>query len=397
MATLLKSEAAFEERARECGLPSEELERLKAAGIKTISLLAFSTCAPGAQPSEDQLRALLRPLAPESLGVGVVAAIRHLMFECQTLCLAHVKASVEGSELAPAERTTRILNQKAKMQGLTLVGQLECSYASYDYVGAMLEKDSPLYLEPHRFDTRAAEVARERPGKELILDHNRISVRDKADKCKCAIQDPLALSQALQRRSLACDLMGACSYEAMHAWHSFLLDRMQQQAPPGWSRPTIEQVLRTDRAAWVRMSEQVKTLRRDSSGNVPLDDALGRLLSDPHVLFHLLPLIKPLKPSLMSPIGLPRSRTAILIGNASPMRPTSKPLATKLRRRNSRRSSRTSLACAWRLRRARSFAGHTTARKGVSLPRQESPAGVVSMLACAVVRIIPCKTAKSDK
>ena len=143
MATLLKSEAAFEERARECGLPSEELERLKAAGIKTISLLAFSTCAPGAQPSEDQLRALLRPLAPESLGVGVVAAIRHLMFECQTLCLAHVKASVEGSELAPAERTTRILNQKAKMQGLTLVGQLECSYASYDYVGAMLEKTVP--------------------------------------------------------------------------------------------------------------------------------------------------------------------------------------------------------------------------------------------------------------
>ena len=108
-------------------------------------------------------------------------------------------------------------------------------------------------------------------------------------------------------------------------------------------------------------------------------------------------LLKPLKPSLISPIGLPRSRTAILIGNASPMRPTSKPLATKLRRRNSRRSSRTSMACAWRLRRARSFAGHTTARKGVSLPRQESPAGVVSMLACAVVRIIPCRIAKSDK
>ncbi|CAE7340175.1 unnamed protein product [Symbiodinium sp. CCMP2592] len=304
MATLLKSEAAFDERARECGLPDEELGRLKTAGIKTISLLAFSTSAPGVQPSEEQLRSLLRPLDPESVSVGVVAAIRHLMFECQTLCLAHVKASVEGNEkrieLAPAERTTRILQQKAKMKGLTLVGQLECSYASYDYVGAMIEKDSPMYLEPHRFDTRAAEVARERPGKELILDHNRISVRDRADKHKCAIQDPLALSQALQRRALASDLMGACTYEAMHAWHSFLLDRMQQQAPPGWSRPSIEQVLRTDRAGWVRMSEQVKSLRRDSSGNLPLDDALGKLTSDPHVLFHLLPLksseVKPDKP-----------------------------------------------------------------------------------------------------
>ena len=82
MASLLKSEAALEERAKECGLPGEELERLKTAGIRTVSLLAFSTSAPGAQPTEEQLRLLLRPSAPDSVGVGVVAALRHLMFEC---------------------------------------------------------------------------------------------------------------------------------------------------------------------------------------------------------------------------------------------------------------------------------------------------------------------------
>ena len=174
------------------------------------------------------------------------------------------------------------------MKGLALVGQLECSYASCDCVGAMLEKDSPMYLEPRRFDARAAEVSRERPGKELILDHNCISVRDQADKCKCAIQDLLALSQALQRRALACDLMGVCPCESVHSWHSFLLDQMQQQVPPGWCRSTAEQVLRTDRAAWVRASEQLKTLGRDSSGNLSLDNALDRLTSDPYVLFRLL-------------------------------------------------------------------------------------------------------------
>ena len=119
------------------------------------------------------------------------------------------------------------------MKGLVLVGQLECSYASCDCVGFILEEDSPMYLEPHRFDARAAEVDRERPGKELTLDHNRISVRDQADKYKCAIQDSLALSQALQRRALACGLMGACSCESVHSWHSFLLGQTQQQAPPG--------------------------------------------------------------------------------------------------------------------------------------------------------------------
>ena len=108
------------------------------------------------------------------------------------------------------------------MKGLALVGQLECSYASCDCVGAMLEKDSPMYLEPHRFDARAAEVDRERPGRELILDHNRISVRDQADKCKCTIQDPLALSQTLQRRALACDLMG-CVLMRVCALLAFLL------------------------------------------------------------------------------------------------------------------------------------------------------------------------------
>ena len=218
------------------------------------------------------------------------------MFECQTLCLAHVKASVEDSdrkvELAPAERNTRVLNQKAKMKGPALVGQLECSYAPCDCLGATLERDSPMYLEPHKFDARAAEVDRERPGK-----------------------DPLALSQALQRRAPACDLIGACSCESVHSWQSFLLDWMQQQAPPGWSRPTIEQVLRTDCAAWVRVSEQLKTLRKGSSGNLSLDSALYRLTSDPHVLFHLLPLKgseskpeKPDRPPKVPPIDPDKKR-----------------------------------------------------------------------------------------
>ncbi|CAE7336206.1 unnamed protein product [Symbiodinium sp. CCMP2456] len=265
MVSLLKSEAAFEARAKDCGLPGEEIERLKTAGIVNISLLAFATSAPGTPPSEDQLRNLLRPLNPESVGVGTLAALRHLMFECQTLCLAHVKASVEGTdkkvELVPAERSARIASQK----------------------------DSPMYLEPHRFDTRAAEVAREKPGKELVLDQNKISVKDRSDRGKCAIQDALSLHQALQRRALACDLMSACSYEVLHEWHSFMLERLQQQPPPGCAKPSIEQILRADRIAWVRLAERVHSLRRTASGALPLDAAIADLNRDPTVLFHLLP------------------------------------------------------------------------------------------------------------
>ena len=52
------------------------------------------------------------------------------------------------------------------------------------------------YLEPHRFITRQSEVAKERPGKELILDEaSRISVRDKQHREKCTIQNELQLSE----------------------------------------------------------------------------------------------------------------------------------------------------------------------------------------------------------
>ena len=307
MASLLKSEAAFDLKAKDCGLPDDEVAKLKAAGITNISLLAFAATAPGTAPTEDQLRNLLRPGAPDSLGVGTLAALRHLMFECQTLCLVHVKASVEGTdrkvELVPAERNSRIAAQKARMKGLTLSGPLECSHGSYDYVGQMLEKDSPMYLEPHRFDTRAAEVAREKPGKELVLDQNKISVRDRSDKGRCAIQDTLSLHQALQRRALACDLMSACSYEALHEWHSFMLERLQQSPPPNCARLTVEQILRADRAAWVRLSEKVHTLKPNASGALPLDAAIADLNRDPTVLFHLLNVreVRPVEPPRVPP------------------------------------------------------------------------------------------------
>ena len=140
----------------------------------------------------------------------------------------------------------------------------------------------------HRFDTRAAEVAREKPGKELVLDQNKISMKDRSDKGRCAIQDTLSLHQALQRRALACDLMSACSYEVLHEWHSFMLERLQQSPPPNCAKLTVEHLLRADRAAWVRLSEKVHTLKPNASGVLPLDAAIADLNRDPTVLFHLL-------------------------------------------------------------------------------------------------------------
>ncbi|CAE7034963.1 GIP [Symbiodinium sp. CCMP2592] len=292
--------AAFEELATECGLSSAQLLILKGKGVSTMSSLAYAVTTPGVQPTELALRQLLDTATPEAVSVGALSSIRRCVFECQTCVVQQLKLSVEGHEgdkkydLPPAERTSRIAAQKTRLVGFELTGAMECAYSCYTLVGSMLEADSPIYLEPHRFITRQQEVCREKPKREIVLDGGtKLTVRDQQSRDRCQITNELQLWQALTRRSLACDLMGAISFQVQESWHRFLFDRMAQPPPPRCSKVSMEQLLRADRQAWVQLAETVKTLKRDSAGVLPLDAAFPGLRTDPAVLFNLLPLRSP--------------------------------------------------------------------------------------------------------
>ena len=295
MASILESKAAFKTKALEHGLTEVQVTRLTGQGITNLSKLAFAITTPGTPPPDDSLKGLLADDIT-TVNVGSLSAIRRLTFDAQTLSAAQVKHALAGTdtgrkvELVPAERSQRIADQKTRMAGMDLTGPLECSHSSYDYIAKMLEGNVPMYLEPHRFTTRASEVSKEKPPREVVLDHTMLTVKDAERKDKCAIQTDLQLSQALTRRALACDLMKACTFRTMERWHRFLLDQMQQTAPPHFKPPSMEQVLRADRAAWVRMAEQVPSLKRAADGSLPLDKALDDLRVDPTVVFNLMPL-----------------------------------------------------------------------------------------------------------
>ena len=247
--SLLKSPAAFLERAKENGLSEEAVRSLANQQITTLRGLAYCLTLPGTSPTEEQLRNLLNPSEPTAVSRGALSAARMLMFEAQTMSLASLKQTIEHNEdrkveLAPAEREDRIARQKRKLQGLELTGPYDNAHSNYNVVAAMLEANVPIYLEPHKFLTRNAEVARERPGKEVILDeHARLTIRDKAYKDKVAIQTELQLQEALTRRALACDLMGACTYSVMEAWHRFLLSRLSLPPPLNFRKIGMDQLL----------------------------------------------------------------------------------------------------------------------------------------------------------
>ncbi|CAE7790276.1 unnamed protein product [Symbiodinium sp. CCMP2592] len=296
MASILKSQAAFEERAKECGLTQAELDVLVRKGLTSLSLLAFSVSTPGEVPQEAELRSILDPADPTTVPLRALSALRRLMFEAQTLSIAQLKSSIEGegekkAELAPAERMNRIADQRKRLVGLSLTGPLENAFSNYTYVAQVVDQDCLSYLEPHRFLTRAMEVNREKPGKELILDEgSRMSIRDKAHKDKCGIQNELQLSEALCRRALACDLLQLCTFASMDLWHRHLLAKLSEQPPPYYAKVSMEQLLRCDKAAWVRMSELLTSLKKDDAGNLPMDAALDKLQYDPKIMMHLAPL-----------------------------------------------------------------------------------------------------------
>ena len=154
----------------------------------------------------------------------------------------------------------------------------------------MVEHDHPQWLELHRFTPRSQEISREKPGKEVILDESaKLSIRDRRSKDRCQIQNELQLSEAMTRRALACDLLQVCTFSVMEKWHRFLLNKLSTPPPPNYKPTSMEQVLRTDRQAWIRLAEEVSSLKREPSGDLPLDLAFPRLQMD-KVTYFLQPL-----------------------------------------------------------------------------------------------------------
>ena len=297
MASLLEGQDAFKARALDHGLSEDELQVLVDKGVTTLSKLAFAATTPGTAPDEAQLRGLLNTDHPENVSIGSLSSIRRLMFDAQTLSVAMVRSAIEGTdmtkqaELVPAERTARVAAQKLRLSGRDLSGQFEYSYASYNYVHKMLVENQVFYLAPHHFGTRQSEIVRDKPSKELVIDASaHVTVKEAEQKDRIAIHNELQLMYAFTRRALACDVVGACTFSVLDKWHSFLLNKMETPAPPGYNKPSLEQVLRADRAAWVALAEATTTLKRQANGDLPLDAAIKQLNQDPSVLFHLLPL-----------------------------------------------------------------------------------------------------------
>ena len=65
---------------------------------------------------------------------------------------------------------------------------------------------------------------------------------------------------------------------------------MTQPAQAGYRKVSLRQVLRADKLAFAKMAEAGEDIRADSSGKLPLDDAIANILKDYSLIVALLPL-----------------------------------------------------------------------------------------------------------
>ena len=227
-------------------------------GLNTLSKLAYALRPPGESPSEDEIKSLIREGSADP-PLGSVAALCRLIFESQTLMTAQVRNMIEHKdeekrELPAAERAERVKQQAARLAGVRLTGESECSHASYNVVASMVQDNVITYLPPAKFGSRQAELRLEKPKKELDIVNSSLTIRDQKQEASCDTSSALSLHHALHRRSLALDLVGVASYALVQDYHAFLMRHLSIDPPPGYRSTTLHQVLEADRAAWVRLA-----------------------------------------------------------------------------------------------------------------------------------------------
>ena len=270
MSTLLESKEALRSRGIEVSLTAEEIDALITNRVDSLARLALAACPPGEAPTNEQTDGLFNGLV--TLNPGTYASMKRLIFEAQTLLSAELQNRFTRPKIRQRQSWHLLkerIESKSKESDLKASDSKEkksVPFQNYDLVLGMMEKGSLVYLPPEKFATRRSELALKKATKEISIDQSALVVRDKSQDITCSTATELETTNAMRRRALAFDLVQACSYLVMNAYHAELFDHLHMVPPPGYSAVTLTQILRADRAAWLHMAEKLSTLKRDQQG-----------------------------------------------------------------------------------------------------------------------------------
>ncbi len=106
----------------------------------------------------------------------------------------------------------------------------------------------------------------------------------------------MEIFEALARRALGFDAVALIAFDVSGKWHRYMFQLTRQAPPPWFKQPSMTQLLRADRQAFVRMQELSRDgIRPLPDGTRPLDQIVQDLERDHSVVYYLLPTPLPAK------------------------------------------------------------------------------------------------------
>ena len=304
MASLIDSQAQFTQRCKEIGLSVNIENRLKAAGISSLGVLAYSHGQPGQALNEDSFRAWLRADIDPAIGLADSALVKRLLFEAHTLVLAALKEQVTAPEAAAAkkvpasEREAKMQNLRGLLTGLNIEGPTEPGHSLLDSCAQMFHLNEIRYLPPEKCVSRLHEVTHAKsPLKQLEIESDKLVLKEHQEVPSETAHSGLQVKEALERRGLGLVFADLITHASYTRYISALFAHLHRDPPAGYSRCSVSQLVSADRAVWSKLIEDGIKPKRDTHGVLPLDTALTRALESYQVSFALLPLPQAKKPN----------------------------------------------------------------------------------------------------
>eukprot|EP00435_Cladocopium_sp_Y103_P036102 s1002_g9.t1 len=308
MVSIVDSEAQFDQRLNQVKVPVLLQRALKAAGVNTISSLAYAFGQPGQPIPSDEFATWVRSLEPTAT-VGGVASLKRLLFESQTQLLADLKEKILNPEptvarkVPAAERDARLVNLKMRLTGVVIEGHSEPSHSLLDLATQLYDQNVVRWIPLEKCFSRLTELSfNNKPQSKLLeVESSKIVVRDKESEHEAQVQSSYQVLEALKRRGLALDFAGVMSFVHHERYVQVLFAHLNRDPPPGYNRCSVSQLIAADKAAWCHLIEKNVKPRPDAAGVLELNTKLEEALKTYEVSFTLLPLVAKQAPKPAAP------------------------------------------------------------------------------------------------
>ena len=303
---LLDSKTEFTTRVMQLGL-GDYMEKFKAAGATTFAELAFLTdYVPGGDAAVFA-RELVNPiLGEEGAAAPKKAPLRRLFTEAYTLAAADLKRLTEPpagedgtstARLPAAERESRRLAIQERVR-FPLLGDHDPSFHLLDLVHGMYEDNCLRPVDWSQLTTRNQELAGVRIDKTFKADENGYMKERKEVSLQPAnVSTDHLLRCALRRRALAFDMALLADFDTLESWTELMFRSMQDEAPPRYRMPGVEELRIADRALWKHVAAECRSgIRPIANGTRPINTAIAKLMDSAIIRSYLAPLPAPSMP-----------------------------------------------------------------------------------------------------